>query len=140
MVSEFYVCVFQVTEPVSDLRPGPRAGCHWRHHPRWQKPSGSKSGLEILPRKVGCPECTVRTSVLVGPCGGFVHVKPVLQKQNHCKLITNWNTTCLSLTVSAQLWWSVVHEFKTHQWSHRIPEHRQRTQWGKYTITYTHFY
>lgn len=57
-----------------------------------------------------------------------------VKKQNTCKQILT-----VSLTVSAQLWWSIVHEFKAHRWSHRVPEHRQRTQWGKYTETHSLF-
>ena len=53
------LCVSQVTEPVFDLRPGPRAGRDRRHHPRWQKPSGSKPRLEVLQRKVGRPQRSV---------------------------------------------------------------------------------
>lgn len=54
------LCVSQVTEPVFDLWPGPRAGCDRRHHPRGQEPSGSKPRLEILQRKVGRPQRSVR--------------------------------------------------------------------------------
>lgn len=55
-----FLCVSKAAEPVSDLRPGPRAGCDWCHHPRGSKPSGSEPGLEVLQREVGHPERAVR--------------------------------------------------------------------------------
>lgn len=39
------------------------------------------------------------------------------------------------VAVSVQIRRSFVHEFKTHRWSHRVPEHGERTQWGKYRNT-----
>lgn len=54
------LCVSKAAEPVSDLGPGPRAGCDWCHHPRGSKPSGSEPGLEVLQREVGHPERAVR--------------------------------------------------------------------------------
>lgn len=54
-------------------------------------------------------------------------------EQLHVDDVKLSNTNRLSHCLSAQLRRSVVHEFKADRWSHRVPEHWERTPRGKNT-------